>query len=98
MRILIIVSAIILAVIGHRFYRLSKANTQFSINMDDLNAKLDEMKLENKKLRDLIQREPPKKIADLATKERALAKLAPIATRAHRFKPDDSLMAFLERL
>lgn len=72
MRILIIVSTIILAVIGHRFYRLSKANTQFSINMDDLNSKLDEMKLENKKLRDLIQREPPKKIADLATKEHTI--------------------------
>lgn len=72
MRILIIVSAIILAVIGHRFYRVSKANTQFSVNMDDLNSKLDDMKLENKKLRDLIQREPPKKIADLATKEHTI--------------------------
>lgn len=33
--------------------------------------------------------------ADLATKERALAKLAPAATRARRFKPNDSLLAFL---
>jgi integrase/recombinase XerD len=33
--------------------------------------------------------------ADLAMKERALEKLAPIGTRARRFEPDDALMAFL---
>lgn len=36
--------------------------------------------------------------ADLATKERALAKLAPVAGQARRFKPDDSLLVFLEGL
>ena len=34
-------------------------------------------------------------VADLAMKERALEKLAPIGTRARRFKADDALMAFL---
>jgi hypothetical protein len=72
MKILFIISAIVLAVIGHRFYRLSKVNTEFRVNMDDLNEKLDAMKLENKRLRDLIQKEPPKKIAELATKEHTI--------------------------
>jgi site-specific recombinase XerD len=35
---------------------------------------------------------------DLATKERALQKLAPVATNARRFRADDSLMAFLANL
>ena len=72
MRILFIISAIVLTIIGHRFYRLSKVNTEFRVSMDDLNEKLDSMKLENKRLRDLIQKEPPKKIADLATKEHTI--------------------------
>jgi len=72
MKILFIISAIVLAVIGHRFYRLNRVNTEFRVNMDDLNEKLDSMKLENKRLRDLIQKEPPKKIADLATKEHTI--------------------------
>jgi integrase/recombinase XerD len=33
--------------------------------------------------------------ADLAMKERALERLAPIGTRARRFEADDALMAFL---
>jgi len=36
--------------------------------------------------------------ADLATKQRALDKVAPIVGRVARFKPDDSLMAFLTAL
>jgi len=36
--------------------------------------------------------------ADLATKERALAKVAPVDSKLVRFKPDDQLMAFLARL
>ena len=36
--------------------------------------------------------------ADLAMKERALARTAPLAARARRFKPPDSLIAFLEGL
>jgi integrase len=36
--------------------------------------------------------------ADLATKERALAKLAPVNSKPGRFKPDDALMAFLATL
>jgi integrase/recombinase XerD len=36
--------------------------------------------------------------ADLATKERALARTAPLRVRARRFRPADSLLAFLEGL
>jgi integrase/recombinase XerD len=36
--------------------------------------------------------------ADLAMKERVLEKLAPVKTRALRFKPDDRLLAFLSNL
>jgi integrase/recombinase XerD len=36
--------------------------------------------------------------ADLATKERALAKLVPLATTVPRFRPDDALLGFLARL
>jgi integrase/recombinase XerD len=36
--------------------------------------------------------------ADLATKERALAKLAPTATTVPRFRPDDALLGFLASL
>lgn len=36
--------------------------------------------------------------ADLATKERALEKLAPVASKLHRFCADDSLMSFLGSL
>jgi integrase/recombinase XerD len=36
--------------------------------------------------------------ADLATKERALAKLAPAEGTVPRFKPADSLLAFLDSL
>jgi integrase/recombinase XerD len=36
--------------------------------------------------------------ADLATKERALAKLAPVEGKIPRFKPPDSLLAFLDSL
>ena len=36
--------------------------------------------------------------ADLASKERALTKLAPAGARIHRFKPNDELMAFLNTL
>jgi len=36
--------------------------------------------------------------ADLATKERALAKLAPTATTVPRFRPDDALLGFLATL
>jgi integrase/recombinase XerD len=36
--------------------------------------------------------------ADLKTKERALAKLAPVEGTVPRFKPPDSLLAFLDSL
>jgi integrase/recombinase XerD len=36
--------------------------------------------------------------ADLATKERALARTAPLRAGARRFRPDDSIMAFLNSL
>ena len=36
--------------------------------------------------------------ADLATKERALEKTAPITTKPGRFRPTDKLLAFLEAL
>ena len=36
--------------------------------------------------------------ADLATKERALEKLAPSGTKAKRFKPNDALLSFLDGL
>jgi site-specific recombinase XerD len=36
--------------------------------------------------------------ADLASKERALTKLAPAGAKVHRFKPNDELMAFLSTL
>jgi hypothetical protein len=36
--------------------------------------------------------------ADLATKERALQKLAPVAEQASRFTADDPLLAFLTSL
>jgi hypothetical protein len=36
--------------------------------------------------------------ADLATKERALTKLAPVEGTVPRFKPLDSLLAFLDSL
>lgn len=36
--------------------------------------------------------------ADLAMKQRALAKLTPAATRSRRYKPDDQLLAFLTAL
>jgi integrase/recombinase XerD len=36
--------------------------------------------------------------ADLATKERALEKVAPVGSKPVRFKPDDQLLAFLARL
>jgi len=36
--------------------------------------------------------------ADLAMKERALARTAPPGARSHRFRPKDSLLAFLEGL
>jgi len=36
--------------------------------------------------------------ADLASKERALTKLAPAGAKIHRFKPNDALMAFLNTL
>jgi integrase/recombinase XerD len=36
--------------------------------------------------------------ADLATKERALQKLAPVAEQAARFTADDPLLAFLTSL
>jgi hypothetical protein len=36
--------------------------------------------------------------ADLAKKERALARTAPPGARANRFRPKDSLLAFLEGL
>lgn len=36
--------------------------------------------------------------ADLASKERALRKLAPAGAKMHRFKPNDELMAFLNTL
>lgn len=36
--------------------------------------------------------------ADLAMKERALARLAPIHAKAARFRPPDRLLAFLEGL
>jgi site-specific recombinase XerD len=36
--------------------------------------------------------------ADLATKERALAHTAPVGTRHRRFRPTDSLLAFLQTL
>jgi hypothetical protein len=36
--------------------------------------------------------------ADLATKERALGKLAPTATTVPRFRPDDALLGFLASL
>jgi integrase/recombinase XerD len=36
--------------------------------------------------------------ADLATKERALGKLAPTTTTVPRFRPDDALLGFLANL
>jgi site-specific recombinase XerD len=36
--------------------------------------------------------------ADLALKEQALAKVAPVTAKAHRFQPDDELLAFLKNL
>ena len=36
--------------------------------------------------------------ADLATKERALEKLTPAETATFRFKPSDSVLAFLQQL
>jgi site-specific recombinase XerD len=36
--------------------------------------------------------------ADLATKERALQKIAPVESKLTRFRPDDKLMAFLATL
>ena len=36
--------------------------------------------------------------ADMAIKERALARTAPASPAAHRFKPDDKLLSFLEAL
>jgi site-specific recombinase XerD len=36
--------------------------------------------------------------ADLATKERALQKVAQVDGKVSRFKPDDALMAFLAKL
>jgi integrase/recombinase XerD len=36
--------------------------------------------------------------ADLTTKEQALSKLSPVASKGHRFRADDSLIAFLARL
>lgn len=36
--------------------------------------------------------------ADLASKERALTKLAPAGAKLHRFKPNDALLAFLNTL
>ena len=36
--------------------------------------------------------------ASLQIKERALAKTAPTAVRPARFRPDDKLLAFLQRL
>jgi hypothetical protein len=36
--------------------------------------------------------------ADLASKERALTKLAPAGAKVHRFKSNDELMAFLDTL
>ena len=36
--------------------------------------------------------------ADLAMKERALARIAPVHTKAARFRPRDRLLAFLEGL
>jgi integrase/recombinase XerD len=36
--------------------------------------------------------------ADLASKERALTKLAPAGAKIHRFKPNDALLAFLNTL
>ena len=36
--------------------------------------------------------------ADLAIKQRALARLAPIQAKAARFRPQDRLLAFLEGL
>ena len=36
--------------------------------------------------------------ADLAMKEQALSKMAPIATKRPRYRPDDELLAFLKSL
>lgn len=36
--------------------------------------------------------------ADLAMKERALARIAPICAKGARFRPRDRLLVFLERL
>jgi site-specific recombinase XerD len=36
--------------------------------------------------------------ATLAMKEKALAKMSPVQTKAGRFKPDDRLLAFLNAL
>jgi hypothetical protein len=36
--------------------------------------------------------------ADLSTKERALARTAPLPAAARRFRPDDRLLAFLSSL
>ena len=36
--------------------------------------------------------------ADLALKERALSKTAPIDVKGVRYRPDDELLAFLKRL
>ena len=36
--------------------------------------------------------------ADLATKERALARTAPVRARPGRFRPDDALLTFLTGL
>ena len=36
--------------------------------------------------------------ADLATKERALSRTAPLAAKRGRFHPDDTLLAFLKAL
>jgi hypothetical protein len=36
--------------------------------------------------------------ADLALKERALSKMAPIDVKGVRYRPDDELLAFLKRL
>ena len=72
MRVLYILSAIILLIISHRFYRISKTNVDFKVDMSALNDTLDSMKLENNKLIDLIQKEPPRKIADIATREHTI--------------------------
>jgi integrase len=36
--------------------------------------------------------------ADLATKERAIAKTAPVGTRQARYRPSDALLGFLQTL